>query len=173
VEVGRKMNGENGIGERLVITRRYLPHWQVGGSTYFISFRLDDPVARACPLSAAERRIVKEALLHWHDQKWHVYMLTVMPDHVHVLATPGTKAKGCWYSLSEILRGVKGYTARAINVRRRRSGRFWQHESYDRIVRDEREFDEKALYILGNAVKVGLTTDAFSYDGLWCESMGT
>ena len=33
------------------------------------------------------------------------------------------------------------------------------------------EFDEKCDYILGNAARTGLSQDALSYDGLWCESM--
>jgi hypothetical protein len=33
--------GENsGVTEDLTIYRRYLPHWEAGGSTYFLTFRL-------------------------------------------------------------------------------------------------------------------------------------
>jgi hypothetical protein len=37
-------------------------------------------------------------------------------------------------------------------------------------VRDQAEFDEKARYILNNAVKAGLVEDGWNYDGFWSES---
>ncbi len=118
-----------------------------------------------------ERALVKQAILHWHREKWHVHVLTVMPDHVHVLATPLEAAPATWHSLSEIMHSVKRHSARKVNQFRRRRGKLWQAETYDRIVRDEEEFDEKSHYILSNALKRGLTEDAWEYDGFWCESM--
>lgn len=94
-----------------------------------------------------------------------------MPDHVHILARPLEHSKDQWHSLSAILRGVKRQSARAINRLRDRRGTLWQAESFDRIVRDQREFEEKGNYILGNAVKAGLVEDGWLYDGFWCEGM--
>lgn len=37
-------------------------------------------------------------------------------------------------------------------------------------MRDQEEFDEKAAYILNNAVKVGLAEDGWAYDGFWCDN---
>jgi putative transposase len=37
-----------------------------------------------------------------------------------------------------------------------RTGRFWEHESYDRLVRDRNELYRVVQYILQNPVKVGL-----------------
>jgi len=94
-----------------------------------------------------------------------------MPDHVHILARPLEKSKDQWYSLSAILHSVKRDSARAINRLRNRRGPLWQPESFDRIVRDEEEFLEKANYILGNALRAGLVEDGWLYDGFWCEGM--
>ena len=94
-----------------------------------------------------------------------------MPDHVHILTRPLEKSTGQWHSLAVILRGVKRQSARAINRLRSRRGPLWQAESFDRIVRNQREFDEKASYILGNAVTAGLVDDGWLYDGFWCEGM--
>jgi putative transposase len=58
-------------------------------------------------------------------------------------------------------------------MRRRRSGPLWQKETYDRIMRDRQEFDEKAGYILNNAVKAGIVSDGWEYDGFWCEPTDT
>jgi putative transposase len=169
------------VGPELTVTRRDLPHWQVGGSTYFITFRLlgtgpSRPAdAPACPLqppvlSREERQVVKSDILFWHRRRWHVHVLTVMPQHVHILASPREDSAGTWHSLTALLRGIKSGAARRINRIRGRRGSVWQPESYDRIVRSEDEFDEKAGYILGNAVKAGLVTDGWEYDGFWCEA---
>ncbi len=119
------------------------------------------------PLSMPERALVKDAILFWHPSKWRVHVLTVMANHVHVLATPCEAGSGIWYSLSSILQSVKGYTGHEINASRNTKGRLWQSESFDRIVRDAVEYDEKALYILNNAVKAGLVADGWEYQGFW------
>ena len=165
-------------GSSLHITRRNLPHWQRGGSTYFVTFRLresggDVPGGTGFQpvLTPQERRTVKDCILHWHRTRWHVHALTVMPDHVHILAEPVERSEGQWYPLSTILHSVKRHSARSINRLRGRRGPLWQPESFDRIIRDEKEFDEKSNYILTNAVKSGLVTDGWLYDGFWCEGM--
>jgi hypothetical protein len=58
-----------------------------------------------------------------------------------------------------------------INRVRGRRGALWDTESFDRVVRDQQEFDEKARCILNNAVKAGLADDGWEYDGLWWEAM--
>ncbi len=60
-----------------------------------------------------------------------------------------------------------------LNVGRDRSGLFWQNESFDRIIRSSLEYQEKATYILHNAVKAGLVSDPWEYDGLWADEVTT
>ena len=166
------MGRQDGVGEALRIKQRYLPHWQAGGSTYFVTFDLEDRREHdGDTLSVEERQIVKEALLFWHHSKWQIYVLTVMPDHAHVLARPLEMSRGVWHPLDDILHSIKGYTAWEINRRRGRKGQLWQHEGHDRLVRDEREFHQKAEYIIHNAVAWGLVADPFAYDGLWGERL--
>jgi REP element-mobilizing transposase RayT len=153
----------------------------MGGSTYFITFRLRGGMRRRNahrsspeaprPLSAAEPQVVKNAILFWHGRKWTAHALTVMPDHVHILATPLEASKGRWHSLSTILHSVKSVSSLKINQLRGRRRPLWQSESFDRIVRDEKEFHEKASYILSNAVKARLVDDGWKYDGYWCPGM--
>jgi|WetSurMetagenome_2_1015567.scaffolds.fasta_scaffold434215_1 putative transposase len=178
------------VSRDLLTTRRDLPHWQMGGSTYFITFRLcrpgeskrwpqtggtgSQPVPETgwpASLAPEERAIVREEILHWHTVRWQVHMLTVMPDHVHLLATPLECAPGRWYSLTPLLHGVKLGSALRVNRLRGRRGRLWQSERYDRIVVSQAEFEEKSDYIMGNAVRAGITDDALAYDGFWCEAM--
>jgi putative transposase len=167
----RAVNTDGGTGfqpvtEQLAITRRDLPHWQVGGAVYFLTFRLS---RGRQPLTQSERAIIKDAILFWHDKKWHVYILTIMPDHIHILTRPLQMNPGRWFSLSGILHSVKRHTAHAINGQRGQMGSLLQSETFDRIVRHSSEFDEKAAYIFNNAMKAGLAEDGWDYDGFWCD----
>lgn len=150
------------IGERLTTSRRNLPHWQRGGSTYFVTFR----VARG-ELSESEREIVLESCQFIHGKRAWVSIAVVMPDHVHLLLKPMRLPDGGWLSLSSILHSVKSFTAHRIQKLRGDHGALWQGESYDRIVRDADEYDEKFEYIRLNPVRRGLVEDSRDYRFLW------
>ena len=65
-----------------------------------------------------------------------------------------------------VLQTLKGYTAREANRLLGRTGQpFWQGESYDHSVRDDREFTRIKAYIENNPVKAGLVANAEDY--LW------
>jgi hypothetical protein len=44
-------------------------------------------------------------------------------------------------------------------------GSIWQDESWDRIIRDQKELDEKLHYMLYNPVRKGLVEDPWEWDG--------
>ena len=58
--------------------------------------------------------------------------------------------------VTNILRLIKGSTARECNKVLNRSGKFWQQESYDHVVRDNKELKRIVKYLLNNPVKAGL-----------------
>ncbi len=94
--------------------------------------------------------------LHFRDGR--VYTLDaycVMPNHVHLVVTP-LPAEGGVYSISKIMQSLKGYTARQANQILGRQGDFWQHESYDHVVRDAAEFKRIVNYVLENPARAGL-----------------
>ena len=142
----------------LQIHRRNLPHWELGGSTYFVTFRL-----ASGNLSDNEKQIVLDSCRYWHGKKTHVHLVTVMPDHIHMLITPQKIDDDNWYSLSELLQGIKSYSAHEINAARESKGTVWQEEYFDRIVRNDDEFYEKYNYMLQNPVKAGLVDRAEEY----------
>jgi REP element-mobilizing transposase RayT len=81
----------------------------------------------------------------------------VMANHVHVLLLPKV-------SPSRLLQSLKGFTAREANRMLGRTGEpFWQAESYDHWVRDEKEYSRIASYIENNPVKAGLVERAEDY----------
>lgn len=60
-------------------------------------------------------------------------------------------------SLPELVRQVKGPTARSANQLLARTGKpFWQEEYFDRMVRSEAEFSRIHRYIEWNPVKAAL-----------------
>ncbi|MCH7700073.1 MAG: transposase [Planctomycetes bacterium] len=145
-------------------TRRNLPHIQTPGKTYFVTFRVKGDQK----LSPNERQIVLQACRFWDGKKIHLHACVIMPDHVHLLFAPQEVKGGQWVSLSEILHSIKRYSAREINKLRGRTGPLWLDECFDRIVRNEREFCEKADYIADNPIKEGLV-DAEPYEWWWDE----
>ncbi|HTP12246.1 MAG TPA: transposase, partial [Bacteroidota bacterium] len=89
----------------------------------------------------------------------------VMPNHVHLVIGTGEhdlfKPVGQIGNLSnkpfsKIMQSLKRYTATQANNILCRSGKFWQDESYDHIVRDEAEFEHVVEYVIYNPVKAGL-----------------
>jgi len=94
--------------------------------------------------------------LHYRDQR--VYSLDaycVMPNHIHLVCTPLEKQDSS-VSISEIMQSLKGYTGHQANKILGRQGTFWQHESYDHVVRDEADYQRIVQYVLDNPVRAGL-----------------
>ena len=93
-----------------------------------------------------------------------------MSNHVHAVFAPylseaSLRVKqidgGLLYESEEppldiIMPSLKSWTANQANALLGRSGRFWQHENYDHVVRDDEEFDRIVNYVLHNPVKAGL-----------------
>ena len=81
----------------------------------------------------------------------------VMNDDVHVLVLPEKT-----YGLKSIMHSWKSFTARSLQ-RVGRVGAVWQDESFDRIVRGESDFFEKAKYIFDNPWKRWPHLDAYEW----------
>jgi putative transposase len=64
------------------------------------------------------------------------------------------------------MQSLKRFTAREANRLLGTTGHpFWQHESHDRLVRNDQEFVQIAGYIEASPVSAGLTTDSAEF--LW------
>ena len=140
---------------KITVTRRRLPHWRLEGALYFLTFRSAGQL-----LTPEEILIVREHVVSGDPRFYELFATVVLPDHVHILLRPSQR-----YSLSRVLQGIKGVSARLLNRHRGTSGSVWQDESFDRIVRDQKELEEKLLYMLKNPLKAGLTRDPWSYIG--------
>jgi len=102
--------------------------------------------------------IVSDTLCHFDGNRYQIGGFVVMPNHVHLLVQflEGTRLGKQCYSW-------KRYSSGKINRALSRRGRFWQIESYDRIVRDQDEFEHYRDYIHDNPKTAGLTGGEFLY----------
>jgi len=144
--------------------RRQLPHLQVDDRQHFVTFCTD----RRWILPEPVRSIALGCCLHDNGDKFDLRVAVIMPDHVHIIFTPlvdHDAMEVC--SLAEIMNGIKGTSAHAINKALGRRGRVWQAESLDHVVRSSEELDAKIQYVLDNPVRRGLVGAWTDYPWLW------
>ncbi len=131
-------------------------------------------------------KVVFDAIMFYDKKKYDLIAFTVMPNHVHVVFKPIDKpevvetefrptivgrnsvssfasdgenieeSNSSTYIVTKILQDLKKYTARECNKLLGRAGAFWQHESYDHVVRNEDELQRIVEYVLNNPAKAGL-----------------
>ncbi len=94
---------------------------------------------------------VQEAILFFDGQRYRLQAWVVMPNHVHALLTPCTG-----WELEQILHSWKSFTSNQCNKLLDRRGEFWQTETFDRYVRDEKHYYNAIAYIENNPVKARL-----------------
>jgi type I restriction enzyme R subunit len=102
---------------------------------------------------------VQRAMLHFAGTRYDVIAYVVMPNHVHWIFRPlaSWRDRCAPRSAREIImHSFCRQTARTCNRIMGRTGQFWQHESYDRVVRDVDELQRIIDYVEFNPVKAGL-----------------
>jgi putative transposase len=88
---------------------------------------------------------------------YSLHAFVVMPNHVHLLATPGVP-------LPKMMKSLKGITAKRANAMLALTGTpFSQEESYDHLVRNEQEFERIRTDIEFNPVRAGLALQEGDY----------
>jgi len=150
------------IGRRAY--RRHLPHYQSDFRTYFVTFVTRHRVV----LPDAARDVVLRHVVECAFYDLHVTV--VMPDHVHLIATPHCGSDGWCLPLREILRRIKGASSREVNLLLGRPGALWQAEFFDHELRRDESLAEKCDYVCRNPVRKGLVTRPEEYPWLWPRS---
>jgi REP element-mobilizing transposase RayT len=162
--------------------RRRLPHWNPEDAALFITWRLHGSMPARPPewerLPAGERFVTEDQALdnlatgphrlkepaiatcvanairygadHLHLYDLHAWV--IMSNHVHILIDP--KAP-----LPRITKSIKSFSARQANAILKQTGPFWAIESFDRWVRNLKEFENIVQYIESNPVTAGLVNN--------------
>ncbi|MCK9590057.1 MAG: alanine--tRNA ligase-related protein, partial [Terrimicrobiaceae bacterium] len=150
-------------------TKRRLPHYERPHGIYHVTFSTRE----RRELSPAARSLVIDSVRHFDGQRYELFATCAMPDHVHVLFQPfikETSADGAavFWTLTELLHSIKSYTANEINRAEQTAGTFvWEKESFDTLMRDDRQVEETFLYICRNPLQAGLTDPDGTYPWLW------
>ncbi len=111
--------------------------------------------------------IVYDSIIFRDKKKYDLHCFCIMPNHVHLVFEMGdehvsriadsTARNGVSsYKVTKILQDLKKYTAAESNRIIIRRGQFWHRESYDHVVRNNREYLNIINYVVQNPVKAGL-----------------
>lgn len=141
------------------ITQRRLPHWELDGAVYFITFNTWEKLE----LTPEARLVVFNACLFFNNKRYKIFVLVVMTDHVHMLIQPWLKSEKEFWSVSSIMNSIKSYSAKQVPQVMKHLGTVWQDERYDRIIRNDQEFQGYWEYIRQNPVKAGLSATPEEY----------
>lgn len=150
---------------RMYDYRRKLPHYQKPNTALFVTFRSTSHD----PFPSTARDAILRCCLKGRNYKFVLHAAVVMPEHVHLLLTPLNDISGWPYGLPDILKSLKGASARAVNQVLGRSGPVWQEESFDHVLRSDDSFEDKKEYIRLNPVRRGLVKTPEDYPWLWLE----
>lgn len=153
-------------GPKMHFYRRNLPHIEEFDATYFVTFR----VWKHPYLPPAARSIALRHCLFENGRRIELHACVIMPTHVHLLFTALEDERGYPFSLAEIMKGIKGVSARNINKLLNRRGQLWQDESFDRIMRVG-EFQDKLDYIIANPISAGLAKRPGQYKWVWLQKI--
>jgi type I restriction enzyme R subunit len=109
---------------------------------------------------------VRAKILGDDGSRQHIGDFVIMPNHVHLLVTPVPNQE----ELEMILKRIKGASAVECNRLLKRSGTFWQADSYDHIVRSLEQLREYRKYIADNPAKAGIAVPALAcYVAPWMD----
>jgi len=166
-------------------SRGYLPHFDGGGTTQFLTFRLADSLPQGI-LENLRLKVEKELIAEremlirieeYLDQGiGNCYLRR--PEIAEIVEENLLKFEEVKYklhswvimpnhvhllltpreghSLSEIVHSSKSFTANRANKMLGLEGRFWFPEAFDRFMRDYEHFEKTLTYIENNPVKAGL-----------------
>ena len=161
---------------------RRLPHWHPEGADLFVTLRLAGSLppnlrdvsvktgkafaaydrvldtATAGPMWLKDDRVAQCMVdsLYFSERKLKLYELYAWV----VMCNQRARSLDAAGTMVGIMDRIKTFTAREANRILGRTGAFWQRESFDRWVRNEKEFHSIVSYIEENPVKAGLCAKA-------------
>ncbi len=119
---------------------------------------LDNCLGRCLLRRPALAQIVVNSLLYFDGDRYRMGDFVVMPNHVHLLAAFPTED-----AMKKQFDSWLHFTAFQINTHTGDSGRFWQQEPFDHLVRSLDQYDYLRSYIADNPGKAGLSAAEFIY----------
>lgn len=166
-------------------SRGYLPHFDGGEITQFITYRLADSLPVSVlnnNKSLLEQEVISEIEFHKKIDRYLdngvgatylKYALVAEVVEENLLRFDGERYRLLHWvimanhvhvlltpnpsvSLASIMHSMKSFTANRANKILGRTGKFWSTEYFDRYIRDYSHFENTVAYIHNNPVKAGL-----------------
>lgn len=135
---------------------------RVPEQTYFVTVCSKDPTVPLTQPFAVE--IMRSAFRFLEQEgRWTLWGYVIMPDHVHLCALVLAG-----FTVSQVMKSWKNFTARAINQILGRRGAFWQRSFYETAIRGERDAAQRLDYMFQNPVCAGLCHNAEDWPWSWC-----
>lgn len=151
--------------------------------------QLDHEPYGSCALIQPEiMALIKEQLHRFDDELYELRAYCIMPNHVHILIDTAIQvteyemidgemrpflldnAPEEFKELFQIMKRIKGASAYYCNQFLKTTGEsFWQKDSYDHYVRNEKEWSNILWYILQNPVKAALVKDWKEWNGTYLQ----
>ncbi|HVL40019.1 MAG TPA: hypothetical protein VM328_11570 [Fimbriimonadaceae bacterium] len=143
------------------IWRGRLPHWRADDVRYFVTFK------HRRALNEDERLALFRQLLRPEGRKWDLLILCVLPERTELIFSVRTAADGQPVELSQIVEPAKRRAAKDIGkISKDRYPPFWE-ESYDRIIRDEPELEQRWQEVYDSPVIEELVEDPTEWETLY------
>ncbi|HXH61996.1 MAG TPA: hypothetical protein VNI20_11640 [Fimbriimonadaceae bacterium] len=149
------------------IWRGRLPHWRADDVTYYVTFR------HKRPLEESERNALFRRLIGADGKRLEYVSLCILPEATEMMFTVCDAPKGGKYELSDVVEKAKSKAGKDII---KHSGERWPPfytESFDRIIRDESEYEDTFQKILESPVDSGLCEDPSDWPDLYVPNSPT
>lgn len=110
--------------------------------------------------------LLEHKLFHYRDQAFYlVHSYVVMPNHFHVILTPGPTA-----TLEKAMQLIKGGSSHEIAKMLEMKLPVWQTGFTEHQIRDQEDFSSHVRYIEMNPVQAKLAENPADY--LFCSALG-
>jgi len=143
------------------IWRGRLPHWRADSVTYFVTFR------HRRALDEGERALLLRHLIKPDGRRWDLQIVCVLPEQTDLIFRVLESPSGAPYELSEIVEKAKAKSGKLIIKKTGERFPPFYAESYDRIIRDEVELEQRWQEIFEGPTAHELAEDPEEYPGLW------
>jgi REP element-mobilizing transposase RayT len=123
-------------------------------------------------------KIVSDSILFRDKKEYDLICYCIMPNHVHMVfyivertacSLNENVNERSGRSLYKIMQSLKSYTANECNKILKRTGSFWQHESYDHVVRNDEELNRIIEYVLNNPLKANIIDNVNEWKWSYCK----
>jgi putative transposase len=139
-------------GHKHLPQRRKLPHevpsWVRQGARHFITVNCKERHANSLCRSNTAAKLLESARYYEEIGRWYLWLMLVMPDHVHFVATFDLE-----HGIRATVRAWKRYQKKTLGIE-------WQSDFFEHRLRSDDEFIEKMQYVRMNPVRKGLVPSA-------------